>query len=343
MIITPFGTSAQGEQALLLTIKNSAGMAVILSNFGARLVGILAPDREGKLADVCLGFDTLKDYQTRSGYLGATIGRWGNRIAGASFALNGKTYPLYANNGKNTLHGGKDGFDQKIWDHEQSGDSQVAFAYVSPDMEEGFPGTLTTKVTFTLGEDGKLSIAYEASSDKDTVVNLTNHAYFNLAGQGTVRDHLLQVHAEAVTATTEDLIPTGELMKVDGTPYDLRAPKKLGGQLDMLGVSPMFDSAQGYDINYVLNDEGMREAAVLSHPQSGRVMRVWTDQPGIQVYSGQGLSGAAKGGAVYQPYSGIALETQHHPDSVHHTHFPSTLLKAGDVFRSETIYGFSVE
>ncbi|MGI6726263.1 MAG: aldose epimerase family protein [Christensenellales bacterium] len=337
------GIDASGREARLLTLKNASGMMVTLTNFGARLVSIVTPDRDGNKADVCLGFDTLADYETRSGYLGATIGRWGNRIANASFELNGKTYALYANDGKNTLHGGQRGFDKKFWDYSKQGTQSLAFHYTSPDGEEGFPGNLNVNVCFTLEDDGSLAISYEATSDRDTVVNLTNHAYFNLAGEGTIHDHLLQVNADTLTAANAELIPTGEIMPVAGTPFDLRTAKRLGDQLARRGENPMFDSAQGYDINYVLRGEGFREAATLSHPASGRVMQVLTDQPGIQVYSGQGLGGPAKGGRMYQPYSGIALETQHHPDSVHHAHFPSTVLKKGETFRSRTVYQFSAK
>jgi aldose 1-epimerase len=337
------GIDALGREACLITLKNASGMSVTLTNFGARLVSVMAPDRDGNIADVCLGFDSLADYETRSGYLGATIGRWGNRIANASFKLNGKTYALYANNGKNTLHGGQKGFDKKFWEYSAKGAQGLSFHYTSPDGEEGFPGNLNTTVGFTLEDDGSLVISYEAGSDLDTVVNLTNHAYFNLAGEGTIHDHLLQVNADTLTAADEELIPTGEFVSVAGTPFDLRRGARLGDQLARTGENAMFDSAKGYDINYVLCGEGFREAAVLSHPASGRVMRVLTDQPGIQVYSGQGLGGPAKGGRMYQPYSGIALETQHHPDSVHHAHFPSTLLRAGETFRSKTVYQFTTK
>lgn len=340
MNVEHFGTDSQGREAVLITLSNGRGLSATLTNFGARLVKILCPDRNGELADVCLGFDSLGDYQTRSGYLGATVGRWANRIAGAGFELNGKTYRLYPNNGKNTLHGGKEGFDKKFWDYELQGESRVIFRTVSPDGEEGFPGRLEVKVTFELREDGGLEILYEAASDQDTVVNLTNHAYFNLAGAGTIHDHLLQVDGGRVLSATPDLIPTGEFLPVEGTPYDLRSPRRVGDCLKMHGINGMFDSAKGFDIDYILDGTGMRGAAVLSDPGSGRVMRVVTDQPGIQVYSGQGLSGSAKNGGTYQPYSGIALETQHHPDSVHHPHLPTTVLKAGETFRSRTAYIF---
>lgn len=338
--IRHFGQDDSGREAVLIMLRNRAGMCVTFSNFGARLISIYCPDMNGISADVCLGFDTLNDYQTRSGYLGATIGRFANRIGGSSFELNGKTYSLYPNNGKNTLHGGKEGFDKKFWNFEAKGESELVFRCESADGEEGYPGKMQVKVTFTLQEDNALRIDYEAVSDRDTVLNLTNHAYFNLAGKGTVLGHHLQVHGDFVLEAREDLIPTGEFLSVSGTPYDLRGGKPVGDCLAMKGQNAMFDSARGFDIDYILSGVGLREAAVLWEPLSGRLMRVITDQPGIQVYSGQGLSGAAKNGAVFEPYSGIALETQHHPDSVHHPHLPTTTLRAGDIFRSSTIYAF---
>jgi aldose 1-epimerase len=338
--IRHFGRDDSGSEAVLITLRNQGGMSVTFSNYGARLVSIICPDREGNPADVCLGFDSLHDYQTRSGYLGATIGRFANRIGGAVFELNGQIYPLYPNNGKNTLHGGKAGFDRKFWEYEAKGNGAVIFRCISADGEEGFPGKMDVQVTFTLQDNSALRIDYEAVSDRDTVLNLTNHAYFNLAGKGTVHGHYLQIHSDYVLKASEDLIPTGELQPVSDTPYDLRGGKTIGDCLAMKGQNPMFDGACGFDIDYILPGEGLREAAVLWEPVSGRLMRVITDQPGIQVYSGQGLSGVAKNGGVFEPYSGIALETQHHPDSVHHPHLPSTVLKAGEVFRSSTIYAF---
>lgn len=336
------GTDAQGREARLYTLTNRNGLSVTLCDYGARLHAILMPDRHGRVADVCLGFDELRCYETRSGYLGATIGRYCNRIAGASFDLNGKTYTLFKNNGANTLHGGQVGFDKKIWDTTPTQDG-IIFRYTSPDGEEGFPGTLMTQARFTLGEDGSLAIDYEAVSDQDTVINLTSHAYFNLAGSGTIHNHSLQVDADSVTQARADLIPDGTFLPVTGTPFDLRSPARIGDRLAMRGVSPMFDKAWGYDVNYVLNGAGFRQVAELSDPESGRRMQVLTDQPGLQVYSGQGLTGPGKDGRLHVPYSGIALETQHHPDSVHHPHFPDTVLRAGEVFRSRTVYRFTAE
>lgn len=343
MDIRHMETDDRGQRLDFITLKNSAGACAVFSNYGAHLVSLQVPGPEGRLVDVCLGYDDLTGYRKNRGYLGATVGRYCNRIGGASFPLSGVTYPLFANDGANTLHGGREGFDKKTWAYQAApGGEQITFSYLSPDGEEGFPGNLEVSVTYTLTAQNALKIAYAAKSDRDTVINLTNHSYFNLAGAGDIRDHTLKVNADTVTATTPDLIPTGELLPVDHSPYDLRKPRRLGEALQERGKNEMFDRANGYDINFVLKGEGLREAAVLALPSSGLSMRVVTDQPGIQVYSGQGLSAAGKGGAAYGPYSGIALETQHLPDSVHHPHFPDTTLKAGETFTSITIYAFEM-
>ncbi len=342
MNIKHMATDAKGERLDFITIDNKkTGMSAVLSNYGAHLVSLLVPDRSGKIIDVCLGYDDIASYQKNQGYLGAAVGRYCNRIGGASFPLNGKTYALYANDGANTLHGGREGFDKKTWAYEVAPDHHsVSFSYLSPDGEEGFPGNLNIVVTYTLTDEYGLQIDYKADSDQDTVVNFTNHAYFNLTGKGDIKGHSLQVAASSITETTPDLIPTGELLPVDDTPYDLRQPKIIGEALDEQGENAMFDRARGYDINYVLDGEGLRKAAVLTSPDSSLTMRVYTDQPGIQVYSGQGLHYTGKGGVEYGPYAGIALETQHFPNSVHHEHYPTTTLKAGDTFSSTTIYAF---
>ena len=326
----------------LITLTNSRGESVSLCNYGAHIVSIRVLDKRGQIGEVCLGQDTLAGYVIGDkGYMGATIGRYGNRISGAAFTLNGEEYALYANDGCNTLHGGQEGFNRKLWAYEVEGNS-VIMRYTSPDMEEGFPGALSVEVRFTFGEDAALRIDYLARTDKETHVNLTNHAYFNLAGEGSIRSHTLQVLADTVTATTEDLIPTGDFQPVAGTPYDLREPRLLGEALAQKG-NAMFDSALGFDINYVLRGEGFREVAVLAHPGSGRVLRVLTDQPGLQVYSGQGNEGEYKIPALSGSYTGIALETQHFPDSVNQPRFPSTVLKAGEEYKTRTVYRFSAE
>ncbi len=337
-----FGKDAQGREAVLITLKNRNGLSAVVTNYGARLVSLFCPDKLGDMANVCLGFPALEDYMTRGGYLGATIGRYGNRIGGASFELNGKTYPLFANHGQSSLHGGKEGFDSKFWEWETRDDHIAVFTYTSPDGEEGYPGTLDVRVTYSFSEDDGLHIEYYATCDADTVVNFTNHAYFNLAGRGTIHDQLLTVQGDYYLETGADLIPTGAVLHVEGTPFDLRWPTRLGDALSRMGENAQFDSANGFDVDYVLRDGGMGEAAVLLDPQSGRRMRVLTDQPGLQVYSGQGLKGPSRNGPALGPYSGIALETQHHPDSVHLPDMPSVVLKKGEEYISETIYAFDV-
>lgn len=344
MEIRTVETDDQGRNLDFITLSSKAGLRAVVSNYGAHLISLLVPGKDGQPIDVCLGYDDLSGYRRHRGYLGATVGRYCNRIGGAAFTLNGNEYALYPNDGANTLHGGLEGFDKKTWDYEVSESCDSAtFRYRSPDGEEGFPGDLDVKVTYSLEEPGALKIMYSARSDQDTVINLTNHSYFNLAGSGNIGKHTLLVQAESVTATTPDLIPTGVLLPVKDTPYDLRTARLLADALDDRGRNSMFDGANGFDINYVLDGEGLREAAVLALPDAGLRMRVITDQPGIQVYSGQGLNNPGRGGAIYGPYSGIALETQHLPDSVHHAHFSDTSLKAGDVFHSTTIYQFAVD
>ncbi len=343
MDIRHMETDDQGQRLDFISLKNSTGACAVFSNYGAHLVSLQVPGQGGRPVEVCLGYDDIAGYRKHRGYLGATVGRYCNRIGGASFPLDGETYQLFANDGANTLHGGQAGFDKKTWAYSvtPSGES-ITFSYLSPDGEEGFPGNLEVSVTYTLTAKNALKISYAARCDQDTVINLTNHSYFNLAGGGDIKSHTLQVNAKEVTATTADLIPTGELLPVSGTPYDLRKPRVIGEALLEKGKNQMFDRARGYDINFVLDGEGMREAAVLALPATGLTMRVLTDQPGIQVYSGQGLDATGRNGEVYGPYSGIALETQHLPDSVHHPHFPDTRLPAGEQFTSTTIYAFEV-
>lgn len=341
MSIESFGQDNLGRSAVLVTISNHASnMRASITNFGASLVSLSVPDKSGLMADVCLGFDQLQDYMTRSGHLGSTVGRYANRIAGASFVLNGKVYNLEANNGRNTLHGGRIGFSKRFWEYQNPGVNQAIFTYVSPHMEEGFPGTMTVTVRYLLSDEGGLSIEYKATSDQDTIINLTNHTYFNLSGQGTIHGQILQVNADKFLEAGIDLIPTGKLLNVCGTPYDLRTSRCLGDMLTMTGTHAMFDNAKGYDVAYVIKGSGEREAAILFDPVSRRRMRVITDQPGMQLYSGQGLNVIGKNDIHYQPYSGIALETQHHPNSVNMPDMPSTILCQGSTFRSKTTYLF---
>ncbi|MBQ9265373.1 MAG: galactose mutarotase [Clostridia bacterium] len=342
----PYGVDLIGRQMTLYTMTNKIGASVSVLDFGAHLVSICVPDKNGRMADVCLGFDSFEEYDQKSGSLGATVGRYANRIGQACFSLNGVQYSLFANNGRNTLHGGREGFDKKWWRGqtlEAEKEDAVIFTYVAHDMEEGFPGKMHVQVTYAFDNDCRLSIRYMAQSDKDTVVNLTNHAYFNLAGQGTMLNHTLQVNADAVTDVDSELIPTGDMLDVAGTPLDLRQGAVIGERIARKGEHRLLEGANGFDCNFVLNGEGVKEAAVLTDPESGRVMTTYTTEPGIQVYTGQGLHVSGKGGAQYVPYSGVALETQHFPDSPNHPAFPTTVLKAGDTFQSATVYVFSAK
>ncbi len=340
--IRPFGADPQGNPCSLYTITNAGGASVSVTDWGAHIVSIRVPDRDGNLGEVCLGQDSAQRYAAGGiGYMGATVGRYGNRIGGASFELSGHTYHVGANEGKNSLHGGLEGFDRRLWRAEQVDDQAVAMRYVSPHMEEGFPGELRVTVTFRFDDDNQLRIDYAALSDRDTQVNLTNHAYFNLSDTDDILNHTLTIDADRVIAVGEDLIPTGEMLPVAGTPYDLRVPVLLADALKRRD-HPMFAHANGFDIGYVLNGDGLRQAALLACAATGRAMRVHTDQPGVQCYSGQGMDAAGRGGQHYGAYSGIALETQHHPDTVHHPHFGDTLLKAGERYATTTIYAFEV-
>ncbi len=337
-----FGSAKDGREASLYRISAENGSSVSVTDFGAHLVSVKVPDSDGGMADVVLGFDTVAGYQQYGGYLGGTIGRFGNRIAGGRFTLNDKTYQLALNDGENTLHGGDEGFDQKWWDAEIVSDNAVKFSYVSPDGEENYPGTLRVSVAYSF--DGRdLQISYTAQSDKDTIVNLTNHAYFNLAGKGTVLEQSLQVASDFVTDATPALIPTGELLAVEGTPLDLNWSSKIGSAIDKRDDCRLIDGANGFDVNYVLKGEGLRVSAVLKDTASGRSMTVLTTEPAIQVYSGQGLDAVGHNGMRYSAYSGLALETQHYPDSPNHPNFPSTVLKANDIYTSTTIYRFTAQ
>lgn len=342
----PFGTTKEGEETTLYTLTNAKGMQVQITDYGATVTSILAPDRDGELGDVVLGFDSLAGYQSpeylESGpYFGAIVGRYGNRIAKARFTLNGQEYRLATNNGENHLHGGTKGFDKVVWQAEPLPDQNtVRFTYVSPDGEEGYPGTLTSSVTYTLTGDNELRIDYKATTDKATPVNLTNHSYFNLAaGQaGDALDHVLMLNADRYTVVDASLIPTGELREVTGTVMDFTEPQAIGESVKQV-------EGGGYDHNYVLNGENgtMKKAATVYEPNSGRVMEVFTTEPGVQFYSGNFLDGTitGSGNKTYNRHYGFALETQHFPDSPNQPDFPSTTLEPGKTYASTTIYKFS--
>jgi aldose 1-epimerase len=343
----PFGKTPAGEAAHLYILTNPAGTQAALTDLGASLVWLKTADRNGKLADIVLGYDDLSGYVTDKASLGITVGRYANRIARGKFALDGKSYSLPINDPPNTLHGGFHGFGKRLWKGEPLADgSGVRFAYLSKDGEEGYPGNLTVHVTYTLTGDNRLRIDYEASSDKDTVINLTNHSYFNLAGQGVgdILGTVLTIHADRFTPVDATLIPTGSLAGVEGTPFDFNTPTAIGARIG--SADEQLKLGRGYDHNFVLSDAPRPQPALAAEafdPRSGRVLQVWTTEPGIQLYTGNFLDGSIHGkdGKVYQHRFAFCLETQHFPDSPNHPSFPTTTLKAGEHFRSETIYAFS--
>jgi aldose 1-epimerase len=345
----PFG-KADGKDIFLYTLKNHNGMEVVISTYGGDVMEIKAPDRNGKYSDVVLAFDKVQDYETPGPYFGALIGRYGNRIANGTFTLDGKTYHIPQNDGTNALHGGPKGFDKRVWEAKPSTDASgehLHLHYLSKDGEEGFPGNLNVNVTYTLPTNkNELVISYEATTDKDTVVNLTNHTYFNLKGpgEGQITDHKLMINADRFTPIDKNLIPTGELKPVAGTPFDFRKLTAIGARIN--DDNEQLKLAHGYDHNFVLNSGGgkMALAAKVVEPATGRVLEVLTDQPGVQFYTGNFLNGSAKGkGKTYNFRDGFCLETQHFPDSPNHPKFPSTELKPGQTYRSTTIYRFSTE
>ena len=339
-----FRVMHDGKQVDLFTLKNKNGMVVQITNFGGKIVSIIVPDKEGKMADVCLGYDSIEGYFNGSASMGATMGRVTNRIGGGQFTLNGQTYHLAKNAGNNTIHGGEKGFRFQVFDAKQIDDKNLELTYFSKDGEEGFPGNLHFKVLFTLTDDNELKITYHATTDKPTVVNFTNHAYFNLAGEGNgdILGHELLVEADSFTPTDKEAIPTGEIRSVEGTPLDFRQLTRIGDRVD--ADYGQIKIARGIDHNFVLNKgEGeLGLAAILHDPASGRVMEVFTTEPGVQVYTANGFKSVGKGGKEYGTRSAVCIETQHFPDSPNRPEFPSVVLNPGDEFESMTIYKFSV-
>ena len=344
-----FGKTSDGRPVDLYTLTNQKGMEVAITNFGGVVVSLKVPDRTGKFDDVVLGYDSLDGYLTNKASLGALIGRYGNRIAHGKFTLNGQTYTLPKNDGDNTLHGGPEGFNKKLWtakDVSSAKGQALELTYLSADGEEGFPGNLSAKVVYTLNDQNELTIAYSATTDKDTVVNLTNHSYFNLAGQGTgdILSHELMIKGDHITAVDETLIPTGELRPVKGTPFDFTHATAIGARINQ--DDPQLKVGKGYDHNWVLNDHGSRTPVLVAEayePKSGRVLQVLSTEPGVQFYSGNFLDGTiqGKGGKVYNRRYGFCLETQHFPDSPNHPKFPSTTLKPGQTYSTTTVFKFS--
>jgi aldose 1-epimerase len=346
-----FGKTASGEQVDLYSLTNKKGMDVSITNFGATVVTLRVPDRAGKPADIVLGYDSLQGYENGKSYFGATVGRYANRIGGGKFSIDGKEYTLPKNDGNNTLHGGIIGFNKKIWKaRELPSDNAAALelSYLSADGEEGFPGDLSLKVVFTLPADrNELKIDYTATTDKDTVLNLSNHSYFNLAGEGVgdILDQMMTLHAKQFTPVDKTLIPTGELREVAGTPLDFNRAAVIGKRIDEDYEQLVF--GKGYDHNWVLasgGGKGLTVAAEAHDPKSGRMLEVLTTEPGVQFYSGNFLDGSTgKGGKAYPRRSAFCLETQHFPDSPNHPNFPSTLLRPSAVFHSETVFRFSAK
>lgn len=333
-----FGTLKDGTQVHCWTMENDRGLRAELLDYGATIRAIEVPARGGRTVDVVLGYDTLEGYTENGGYLGATIGRFGNRIGGGVFTLNGKTYTLARNNGENHLHGGQKGFDKYVWDVEQTEDG-LLFSRVSPDGEEGYPGTLTVSVRFSWKGDA-LSIRYHAVSDRDTILNLTNHSYFNLDGEGTVQEQLLCVNADAFTPNDAGCLPLGVIAPVAGTAMDFRTMKPIGRDADR--DEDCVRLSGGYDANFVLNAGA--PSAVAKSLKTGVVMTMTTDQPGMQLYTANGMDArTGKRGQVYGHRSAFCLETQHYPDCIHHPDWPSCILRAGEAFDSETVYAFSLE
>jgi aldose 1-epimerase len=345
----PFGKTSDGRDVELYTLTNKKGMEVAITNFGGIVVALKAPDRNGKFDDVVLGYASLDGYLTNKAFLGALIGRYGNRIAHGKFPLNGANYTLPKNDGDNTLHGGPEGFNKRLWtakDVSGAKGQALELTYMSKDGEEGFPGNLTVKVVYTLTDQNELTITYSATTDKETVVNLTNHSYFNLAGQGTgdILGHQLMIRGDHITAVDDTLIPTGELRPVKDTPFDFTHATAIGARINQ--DDPQIKVGKGYDHNWVLNAHGPHSpvlAAEAYEPNSGRVLQVLTVEPGVQFYSGNFLDGTitGKGGKVYKYRYGFCLETQHFPDSPNHPKFPSTTLKPGHTYSTTTVFKFS--
>jgi aldose 1-epimerase len=342
-----FGKLEDGTVIEAFTLRNSRGASARVMTYGASLTNLWMPDRKGVEGDVVLGFDDLKGYLGDHPHFGGIIGRFANRIAKGKFSIDGQEYSLATNNGPNTLHGGTVSYDRRVWKGEAVRDGKgaaVRFTYVSPDGEEHFPGTLTVTVVYTLTEKNELKLEYTAKADKPTAVNLTNHTYFNLRGEGDVLGYTLTLNASRYTPADSTLIPTGELAPVKGTAYDFTKPMTIGSRIAEL---EKIKEAGGYDINYAVDGEigQPRMAAKVVDPISGREMEVWTTQPGVQLYTANWLNGTikGKGGVAYKRFDAVCLETQNYPDAVNHANFPSAILRPGEVFHAETIYKFSVK
>lgn len=343
-----FDKTIDGKQVKLYHLKGKGNIQVAITNYGAKIVSLLAPDKQGQLADVELGYDNIDQYvNTKERYYGGIVGRYGNRIAKGKFKVDGKEYTLATNNGVNHLHGGKKGFNDVVWDAEQPNDHTLKLHYLSKDGEEGYPGNLDITLTYELTDSNEVKIDYAATTDKATVVNLTNHSFFNLhgAGNGDINDHVMYINADKFTPVDSTLIPSGKLEPVKGTPMDFTTPTKIGERVDADFEQLKF--GKGYDHNYVLNKKGkeLSLAATVEEPQSGRFLEVWTTEPGVQFYGGNFLDGTDKGkeGKTYAHRGAFCLETQHYPDSPNQPSFPSVVLKPGATYSSTCVYKFGVK
>jgi aldose 1-epimerase len=342
-----FQIEIEGKKTDLYLLKNDK-IQVYITNYGGRIVSLLTPDSKGAIGDVVMGFKSIVDYQkAKTPYHGCLIGRYGNRIAKGKFELGGTTYQLPINNNENHLHGGPDGFHNQVWEVVSADENSVVMTYLSKDGEMGYPGNLTVEVTYAIN-DNELRIAYKATTDKATPVNLTNHAFFNLAGEakGSINDHLLMINADHFTPVDESLIPLGEIRSVEGSPFDFRKPKTIGRHLNQQVSDTQLSRGGGYDHNFVLNKEsdGMSLAARVVDPKSGRQMDVFTEEPGIQFYGGNFMDGSDVGkyGAKFEYRTSFAMETQHYPDSPNQPTFPSTIINPGETYQTKSIYRFSI-
>lgn len=343
-----FGNLKDGREVYSFTLRNKNGMQMQVINYGATIVSLTAPDRHGKLEDIVLGYDSIQGYENGDSYFGAIVGRYGNRIAKGKFILDGIEYQLATNNGSNHLHGGTIGFNKVLWNVEDNqNNTSITFSYMSVDMEQGYPGKVDLTVTYTLTDNNELKIEYKGTTDKTTILNPTHHSYFNLTGDPnkTILNHELQIKADKFTPVDSTLITTGNIISVENTPFDFRSPKPIGKDINSNYEQIKFGG--GYDHNWVLNnyDGELRSVALLHEPESGRIMEVLTDQPGIQFYSGNFLDGTAAGknGISYHYRTGLCLETQHYPDSPNKPEFPSVTLRPGESYIHTTIFRFFVK
>lgn len=340
-MVSEFGKTSKGDTARLYSMKNKNGMEIAVTDYGAALVKALIPDKNNKVQDVVLGYDSAASYEKGDVHFGATVGRVANRIGGASFKLNGKTYGLTANANGNSLHGGREYYNKRLWKAAEGKDKSITFTLHSPDGDQGYPGNADISVTYELTEDNEIKIHYHGVSDADTLMNLTNHSYFNLSGHasGTVLDQEVMIAADTFTRADAESIPTGELVPVDGTPMDFRRYKPIGQEIEADYEALVW--GMGYDHNWALNGDGMRTVAGMRSKETGIVMEVVTDLPGMQFYTGNFLiSEAGKEGAEYKKRHGACFETQYFPDAVHKEHFEGPVVKAGEVYETTTVYRF---